>query len=166
MTLPIRPLVALLLAFAALALTPAPAAAQSSTPPKLMPAFQFVRTTGQLFTRQNLAPGKATLIVFFDPFCDHCQTQATWIKNEVAKFATAEILWVSTEESAAIAKFQSQYFPGNVANIHFLKDKDYKFDEYFGYSEVPTMLVYDSKGNFVMKFTKETSVAELMKLLK
>jgi peroxiredoxin len=135
--------------------------AQQKTPPTTLPNFVFYRATGgQAYTKASLAAGKPTIVVYFDPFCEHCQQEAAWMKAEAAKFANINVLWVSTEEAASIERFSKERLVG--PSFTFLKDKDYKFDEYFGYSEVPSILVYGSNGAYIAKYTREVPIAILL----
>ena len=137
--------------------------------PQTMSEFKFTRTNGQAFTKANLKAGMATVVIFFDPDCDHCQQQAQWLKTDVAKLkgVNVQFLWVSTADPKPIADFEKRFFTGITQPlIYFAQDKDYAFDNYFGYSEVPNIKIYDSKGKFVKEFKKEVTIAELIPLLK
>jgi|YNPMSStandDraft_2_1061718.scaffolds.fasta_scaffold01045_7 thiol-disulfide isomerase/thioredoxin len=130
------------------------------------PQFEFYKPNGELFTNQNLQKGKATIVIFFDPDCDHCQKQASWIAASPESFKNAQLLWVSTAEANAINTFGKTYFPKFPAPVYFVKDKNYKFDSYFGYSVAPTILVYSSTGQLQKSFKNEVAVAELVKYIK
>ncbi|MCS7084781.1 MAG: redoxin domain-containing protein [Bacteroidia bacterium] len=139
-----------------------------NTPAKLQD-FKFYDAAGKPFGKANLMPGQALLVFYFNPDCDHCQQQAKWIHEGLAKIKAqnAQMMWVSDAEMNDIVNFRKTYFPSNVGvPMFFVQDKDMKIDDWFGYSEVPTILVYDRSGNFVVKFKKETTVEELIKHIK
>ncbi len=130
------------------------------------PNFQFVKPNGELFTNQNLQKGKATIVIFFDPDCDHCQKQADWIAASPESFKNAQLLWVSTAEADAINIFHKTRFGKYPNAVFFAKDKNYKFDSIFGYSVAPTILVYSSTGQLQKSFKNEVAVTELVKYIK
>lgn len=131
-----------------------------------LPNFQFVKPNGEIFTNQNLHKGKATIVLFFDPDCDHCQKQADWIAASPESFKNAQLLWVSTAEPDAINIFHKSRFGKYPYPVFFVKDKNYKFDSIFGYSVAPTILVYSSTGQLQKSFKNEVSVYELVKYIK
>lgn len=143
--------------------------AQAQAIPQTLSEFKFIRPNGQPFTKANLKAGAATVVIFFDPDCEHCQQQAQWLKTDIAKLKSTNVqfMWVSTADPKPIADFEKRFFTGiTTPPIYFAQDKDYNFDNYFGYSEVPNIKVYDSKGKFVKEFKKEVAINELLPLLK
>ncbi len=132
----------------------------------ILPNFQFFKPNGEIFTNQNLEKGKATIVFFFDPDCDHCQKQADWIAASPESFKNAQLLWVSTAEANAINIFHKSRFANYPHKIYFVKDKNYKFDSWFGYSVAPTILVYSSSGQLQKSFKNEVAVSELIKYIK
>jgi hypothetical protein len=50
--------------------------------------------------------------------------------------------------------------------MYFLQDPNLEFDKYFGDSEVPTVLIYDSKGQLVKAFRSEVEVDKLLPLIR
>jgi peroxiredoxin len=144
------------------------AAAAQNTPAKLQD-FKFYDSAGKVFGKSGLMPNQPLLVFYFNPDCDHCQQQAKWVHEGLAKIKAknAQMMWVSDAEINDIVAFRKNYFPSNIGvPMFFVQDKDMKIDDWFGYSEVPTILVYDREGNFVVKFKKETAVDELVKHLK
>ncbi len=130
-----------------------------------LPNFEFFKPNGEVFTNQNLQKGKATIVFFFDPDCDHCQKQADWISASPESFKNAQLLWVSTAEANAINIFHKSKFPRFPYPIYFVKDKNYKFDSWFGYSVAPTILIYSSTGQLQKSFKNEVPVSELVKYI-
>ena len=135
---------------------------------KTMPAFAFTDLEGNSFTHTNLEPGLATIVMFFDPYCDHCEQQAKWINEDAEDFENIQLLFVTTEpEVAATQEFVSKVFSNTpLEYVHFLLDTDYMFDAYFeGYYEVPSVLIYTNEGKLSKILNKETPAADLLKHL-
>lgn len=142
--------------------------AVSSFAQKTMPAFAFTDLEGNSFTHADLQPDLATIFIFFDPYCDHCEHQAEMIQAAEADFKNVQIVFVTTEpEVAPTEAFMNKMF-GNTTleHVHFLLDTDYMFDAYFdGYYEVPSVLVYDKEKKHKKTLNKETPAADLLKHL-
>ncbi|MCS7152405.1 MAG: redoxin domain-containing protein [Bacteroidia bacterium] len=136
-------------------------------PEKYPPAQQFPRfllytLDGQPFTDKDLPPAqRGRIVFFFDPYCDHCQKQATFLKENPSALKDIQQIWVSTETADAIRKFQETYLKG-LPNVVVLRDKDFKFDSFFGYSVPPTIYVYDRAGKLRAVYREEVSVARLL----
>lgn len=130
-----------------------------------LPAFAFYDAAGKAVTKSTLKPGLPVIVVYFDPDCDHCNKQASMIKAEISKFTGVQMLWVAFPASAeAITAFGRKYFPLQFGkNFFFARDNDYTFDKSFGYSEAPSLYVYNKSWKLVKSFKKnEVNVSELL----
>ena len=134
---------------------------------KKLPQFTFEDLQGKTFGSSNITEGIPTIVIFFDPYCDHCAQEAKWIRQMENSFKNINLVWVSTEAAAAIAKFKEDHFDGSIlTKIYFLRDSKFRFDGYFGYSVAPTVHVYNKAGNYVKSFDKETLPADLLQATK
>jgi peroxiredoxin len=134
-----------------------------------LPKFSFYDANKKAFTQANLKVGQPVVVVYFDPDCDHCNKQAQLIQAEVSKFANAQMVWVAFPAAIeAITAFGKKYFPTQFGkNFFFLRDNDYTFDRSFGYSEAPSIYVYNKSRKQVKSYSKkEVAAAELAALLK
>lgn len=133
-----------------------------------LPAFVFTDLEGKVFAQDKVANELPTMVMFFDPYCDHCEKQATWIKEAEDQFVEINVLFVTTEpETDASVAFKERIFKDSrLPHLHFLIDGDYMFDGYFeGYYEVPSILLFDKNGKRTKTLSKETPVADLLKHL-
>ncbi len=140
-------------------------AQQAPIRPAQLPAFAFATPAGGIFTEANLKKGMATVVLFFEPDCEHCVKQATWLREGAAHLPNTQYLWVSWAAAEQIAAFNKQYF-GNMMNHHFVKDAKYTIDKSFGYCTVPTVLVFDKAGKFKKAYNAETAAEEIATNLK
>lgn len=137
-------------------------------PEKYPPAQQFPRfllytLDGKPFTDRDLPPAsRGRIVIFFDPYCDHCQKQATFFQENASQLKGIQLIWVSTETSEAIQKFKETYLKGLPQSI-VLRDRDFKFDGFFGYSVAPTLYVYDASGKLRGVYRKEVPVSTLLR---
>ncbi len=102
-----------------------------------VPAFSFTDLSGEKYTQARLDPKQSALIIYFDPWCEHCNQQAEWIASRPAEFSKVQILFVTFEpEKAPIEEFRQKHFSqGNWPRMVFLQDLDFQFDTYFGYTD-------------------------------
>ena len=130
-----------------------------------LPKFSFTDLEGNTFTYAQLRTDIPTLVFFFDPYCDHCQQQAAWIREAKAQLGNVQQVWVTTEEPVATQNFWDTHLGTDWDNVHVLIDKQFLFDGYFGYSEIPSIYVYNKQGMQVKSFNKETPAAVLLRFL-
>jgi thiol-disulfide isomerase/thioredoxin len=136
--------------------------------PTALPNFKFNAVSGGVFTKANLKPGLATVVILFSPDCEHCQQQAQWIREGAAKFQNnVQFMWVSFEENVELIRsFPGKFLSGVKTPMYFLHDPNLEFDKYFGDSQVPTILVYDSKGQLAKAFRSEVEVEKLLPFIR
>lgn len=127
-----------------------------------LPAFSFTGLDGQTFTHAQLQPGLPTIAIFFDPYCDHCATQAGWIVEAADLFQDVQMIWVTTESAEAATEFYNTHFKDSgLDKVYVLLDPEFMFDSYFGYSEVPSIYLYDAAGKRIKALHEETEAAKL-----
>lgn len=140
--------------------------AQYLTAQQKLPAFFFTDLEGNTFGINHIKQDVPTIAFFFDPYCDHCAKQAEWIAEEADKFAGVQMLWVTTEQQEPVQGFYDKHFKGKgLPMLHMLRDKDFMFDTYFGYSEAPSIYIYNSSGKRVKALSEETPAAKLLELI-
>ncbi|MEM7035506.1 MAG: redoxin domain-containing protein [Bacteroidota bacterium] len=127
------------------------------------PEFAFEGTDGNWVTKNTLPANQPVIVFYFDPFCDHCQQEAEWITSQKELFKNITFLWVSWGEMADIKAFPGKYLPGVTGDIYFTRDTKFEFDNYFGYSEIPSIYVYNAKGKRTASFKSETKPEILVK---
>jgi thiol-disulfide isomerase/thioredoxin len=121
---------------------------------KVIPPFSFNGTQGKPVTFNDMPKGKTLFVLYFSPDCDHCNKQAALIQAELQRFDKAAFLWVNAfNEMAEIKAFEQKYFPGRAGQFFFAKDDDFRFDSYFGDSQVPSIYVYDPQGVRIASYT-------------
>jgi len=139
------------------------------TPLPALPNFLFYTANNAIFTHNTLPANKPTMIMRFDPDCDHCQKQATMIKENAALFKDCQFLWVSfSPNPVQVLGFQKKYFDNVPVTAYFVIDKDFKFDTYFtdmGDSP-PQIFLYNTERKFLKYYKQETPAAELATYLK
>jgi thiol-disulfide isomerase/thioredoxin len=127
-----------------------------------LPDFNFEAADGSIVNKSSLVKGKPLIVFYFDPTCDHCQAQAQSVKDNATKFRDINMIWVSWEEHASNKEFYDKYL-SKIQHAIVCRDHNYKFDSWFGYSEVISIYSYNSKGERVAAFTKEQSAEVLLK---
>lgn len=130
-----------------------------------VPAFSFTDLEGEVYASTQLDHSKSALIIYFDPWCEHCNTQAEWIAEHQADFTDVQILFITFEpEQEPIREFKSKHFSASGwGNVKFLQDLDFMFESYFGYTDDALYIYcFKSDGSKGKYFGKEQP-AEVLK---
>jgi peroxiredoxin len=135
----------------------------AQTTPKSLPSFTFETLTGQALTPANLnAKGKPIIVVYFDPDCDHCQKQARYFAAAKERFQGVKFLYVTIADKSGISTFHKTYFGASGLDVTFGLDTQYRFDEYFGYSQVPSVYAYNAAGQLVGSWKEDEVPADVI----
>lgn len=138
---------------------------QSSAPPASseLPMVTLVPEKGQPFSARTLS-GK-TILIFFGATCDHCQREATQIRDHLKDFDTYTVYFVAMDPFPVIYQFAQQYGLAGQPNFRFLRADGASVDRSLGYLKTPTIIVYDEHGKLVKRFDGETPIQEILSVL-
>jgi thioredoxin-related protein len=103
-----------------------------------------------------------TIILFFNPDCDHCQYEAKSILEHKSDFVNTNFWWVTTVDSSAINDFSKKYHLDKLSKHYFAKLSTEKVVETFGSVSVPHIFIYDKTGVLQKEFRGETKIEALL----
>lgn len=131
-----------------------------------LPPFSFTGLDDKAFTYTQLKSDTYTIAIFYDPYCDHCAQQATWMAEKPELFKDVQMLWVTTEGKEPVTEFYNTHFKDSeLEHIHMLMDKQFMFDAYFGYSEAPSIYIFDKNGKRIKSLNEETPAEEIREII-
>ncbi|MEO0897748.1 MAG: redoxin family protein [Bacteroidota bacterium] len=131
----------------------------------VVPAFSFKTLEDKVYTNENLDLNRPTMIMNYDPYCDHCNEQAEIIKAAAEKFVDKKVHFVFVTfipEKDAINEFMNKHFAGTKLTYTFLLDADIKFENYFGYSDDAINIFLYKPGQKKAKYFGEEQTAETL----
>ncbi|AQG78099.1 peroxiredoxin family protein [Spirosoma montaniterrae] len=108
---------------------------------------------------------KLTLIVLFDPDCEHCQYQAQQMRLRQADFAGAGLYWLTTQPLARAQAFARAYGLDSLNMMHvgtLTREEAYRA---FGAAGVPHIFIYGANGQLQREYKGEVKVDALTKYL-
>lgn len=132
----------------------------------LMPAFEFFDMSNKPIGPASLPFSTPVIFFYFDPDCDHCQQIATWLNEQAAQFKGITLVMVSWAEVEAIKAFPGKYLPDYPGSLFVTKDSKYSIDKWFGYSETPSIYVYNRHWKRTASFKDEVRPEILVKFAK
>lgn len=122
-------------------------------------------STTTLYTTQ-LAEGKATILFYFSPDCEHCQAETGDLLSNVKVLGNINLVFISSAPITEIQKFSHAF---NLSQYSSIKvGYDYKFEFYNMYkiSFYPCLIIYN-KNRFLEKlYIGETEMDKIVKALR
>ena len=113
----------------------------------------------------SLEAGKPVVLVFFNSGCEHCQYELSEIKKKLSSFKGTQLLFLSSENIAAIKTAAQPFTDLNLPNVTFLKiDHEHVFEK-FGALNVPHIFLYSANQKLVKEFKGETKIEVILKYL-
>lgn len=129
------------------------------------------RLAGLLAFRGNRAETLApdglmpTVMVFFNPDCEHCQYEAEELSKHPDLLRNARVWLLSTEPQSALRAFAHRYRLDSLPNVVVARIEPRVAFDSLGFRGVPHLLVYDPDGQLKKEFKGETRWEAVMKAL-
>lgn len=128
-----------------------------------LPGFQLITTNGQPIFAKTLS-GK-TIIILFQPDCDHCQREAIQIQENLEAFKSYQLYFVSDVTDQELIAFAHTYKLDDQPNIHFATTTADQIISNFGPLDTPSLFIYSQQGKLVHKFIGETDISKIVPAL-
>lgn len=142
------------------AVTAAPAATKTRND---LPELPFTQLNGVKVVAKNLK-GK-TMLVLFQPDCDHCQREAVQIREHLAAFDGYDLYFVSDAALPQLDRFAKEYKLNGKPNIMFAQATSNDILRTMGNIQTPSMFIYTAEGSLVKSFIGETPIEEILAVL-
>jgi thiol-disulfide isomerase/thioredoxin len=117
---------------------------------RALPGFSLLTIDSVEFTQNILDTGKNTIIILFNPECEHCQEQLELFLSIPGLLASTQIVLssIETHEKNRVFynKFQLQKYP----SVYLGKDHKYFFGGYFRPKTIPVLAFYDKQKQFIL----------------
>jgi len=160
----------ILLYIIALAFYTAAFAQYDTTPPylktKMIPDFSLVNLDSVAFTQTVLANGKKTIIMLFNPECEHCQDQLKLLLSIPKVASSANLILTATETLQKIKIFYDKFHVENYPWIHIGKDYKYFFGGFYQPKTIPVLAFYDARKQLVYFSQGSVKKAAILEALK
>lgn len=129
---------------------------------KINPHLTVYSLKGDTADIRTLGDGKPFVVVYFSPDCDHCQHEATLLKEHLGDFQGVGIVMLSLENLETTLAFSRDYHLAGEPGVRFYLDVRHQFPLSFKTRGYPIVLVYSDQGKLARVFQGETSVKEIL----
>lgn len=127
-----------------------------------LPSMNLTTLDGAQISTLSLK-GKSILILF-QPDCDHCQREAKEIRENLGAFKEYSIYFISADPMPAIEKFAKDYELLNHVNIFFGMTTVDNVLKNFGPIPAPSVYIYSDQV-LTQKFNGEVSIDKILQAL-
>ena len=112
----------------------------------------------------NAITGKSILI-FFQPDCDHCQRETQQIEQNLSAFKGYQLYFISDAALPQIAEFAQTYKLAGNPDIHFYQTSIADIMRTIGAVQLPSVYVYSAQGKLIKTFNGETPIGWILAVL-
>jgi len=124
-----------------------------TTPPylktKLLPGFNLLSLDSTVFDQSVLSENNNTIIMLFNPECEHCQDQLKLMLSIPELAASTNVILTSTETLQKIKIFYDKFQLKNYPLIHIGKDHKYFFGGFYQPKTIPVLAFYNKQKQLV-----------------
>jgi hypothetical protein len=106
-----------------------------------------------------------TILIFFQPECDHCQRAAQAISQNLGAFRKSELYFITSQPLELAEKFSKDYLLSGHANVHFSWASLEDVLNNYGPISTPSIYVYSAEHNLIKSLTGELKIEELLKYI-
>ncbi len=130
---------------------------------KTIPKFEYQNIKGGNFNNSNLAANTPTVFLYFNTECEFCNEEAKMIQDNIQKFATMQLIFVSFEKTAAIKSFSKIHKLNTHDNVYFLCDSKATFATTFDVKSLPCIVLYNKNHQLIEKIKGQTKAQTILK---
>jgi cytochrome oxidase Cu insertion factor (SCO1/SenC/PrrC family) len=105
-----------------------------------------------------------SILILFQPDCDHCQREAKEIRAHIDAFKDYSVYFISADPMPALEKFANDYDLSSQANFFFGMTTVENVLNSFGSIPTPSVYIY-SDQTLVQKFNGEVSIGKILEAL-
>jgi thioredoxin-related protein len=111
---------------------------------------------------KNNAP---SVFVAFHPDCEHCQYEAKSINERHIDLQYTNIVLFTSANDSLTKAFSHTYGLDTLKNVQVMTDETNEIHQRFGVKMIPTIFIYDSRGNLLKQYKGETKIEAILKTL-
>ncbi len=134
-----------------------------------VPEFRFVRMdNGQDFTQKNLVTGSASLFVFFDITCSHCQEAMKSFNTQYESLKKVSIYLITKDVKEKSLPFLAAHAPNIYGrkNVTVLYDRYDQFIASFLPKKYPSIFLYAAGKQLLFYSDEPKDIPKLMLKIK
>lgn len=106
-----------------------------------------------------------TILIFFQPDCDHCQREARDIQQNLAAFRNNTLYFITASSLPAIEKFALDYKLFGHPNVFFAFTSAENILNSIGPVSAPSLYIYSTEHKLIKAFNGEVEIEKVLKYI-
>jgi cytochrome oxidase Cu insertion factor (SCO1/SenC/PrrC family) len=131
-----------------------------------VPPLHLLSADSTVITKESLTHNKPTIIMYFNPLCDHCQHQMEDMIKRMDEFNGIQIVMATYAPMNELTDFIAKYKLDKYPNIASGRDTRYMLQPFYKMTGLPYQALYDAKGNLVTTFEGNVKIDTVLNSLK
>ena len=129
-----------------------------------MPPFKLLLMDSvTTFSSENIPNGQPSLLLYFSPECEHCQSQIKNLLINIPKLNHVGIYLISNDPFDQIRLLNTCYHLSDYSNIMVGRDYKFGFFNYYKPKSTPYLFVFNSHKRIKKIFVGDVDVKEIIK---
>ena len=130
-----------------------------------IPSFTvFKAPDSTAFTKEDLKK-KETIFMIFSPDCEHCQHETEALLANINKLKNTQIVMITYLPYNEMMAFYKNYKIADYPQITMARDTKFFFPVFFKVRNLPSIFVYDKKGNLKKNFEGSVKIDTIAEAL-
>ena len=117
------------------------------------------------FSKNDLEKKKPVVFMIFSPDCEHCQHETEALLANIEKFKGAQIVMITYLPYDEMMAFYKNYKIADYPQITMARDTKFFFPVFYKIRNLPSIFVYDKKGDFKKSFEGSVKIDKIVEEL-
>lgn len=130
--------------------------------PTLPPMKLLLTDSTTYFTKDDFKNKTASMIVLFNPDCDHCQKETEELTQHIDRFKNIQIVMASFAPLEKIKEFSSTYDLEKYKNITVGQDYQFFLSTFYMIKNLPFHAFYNKKKELISVFEGTISTTRML----
>ncbi|MGC4036452.1 MAG: redoxin domain-containing protein [Chitinophagaceae bacterium] len=148
--------------------------AQSGTEPQpaylrfpTVPPIKILKVdSATYFTKENLSKKKPTIVMVFNPGCEHCQHETEEIIKNIDEFKDIQVVMATPQSFTEMKDFYKTYKLANYSNIIVGRDEHFTLPSFYSIRSLPFLAFYDKKQNLISAHEGSMLIPKMLEEIK
>ena len=127
-----------------------------------VPPFSLLAVDSTLITKDNLASNKPTIVMYFNPGCEHCQHQMEDMILHKEALKEFQIVMATYAPLNELADFINKYKVAEFPNIRAGRDTKYMLQPFFKIGGLPYQALYDADGKLITTYEGNVKIDTML----
>jgi thiol-disulfide isomerase/thioredoxin len=118
------------------------------------------------FTTNDLKKNKASIIMIFNPGCEHCKHETEEIIKNIGDFKNIQIVMTTPQSFTEMKEFYKEYKLGNYPNITVGRDEHFTLPTFYFIHSLPFLAFYNKKQKLISVHEGSMTIPKMLDELK